>query len=356
MSPKDTNTFRETTMLYQPGTAESRYTSYSSIPKTWTPTATTQGVGQSAGQSAGQSVGQSEWERGVVPQPLKPYQEPTLLQRALDNLSTSLTATRARLSNRLEKLNSNPNWQQLGSNVSNGLSHLGFAAGAGLGKLFGYLEHQVEHRWRAMFNFPISEQLLDAFQCKFIHNNTMLTGIGFVSFNYFSFSPMTSFASKSTENLLLINIPFSDIDSIVPAFSSTSLVPGVPTIQPTVNPMTKPDSFQLCTKDSSVFNFWGFGNFLHVYNVVYHAWRSNELFRNLSVNIPYHHFQTQQQPLQQGTSSGFIGGGDVPPTSIPSGVREVVDAKAQMQEQLKATIPETPPIYERTTPYEMRAM
>jgi len=211
-----------------------------------------------------------------------PYygQGESMWRRALGSLSIGFNTAKYRLGQV---------WDNLGTNVST----LGFDVSRGMGKVWGLLEQGAENRWRTLFNLPPSEQLLAEFQCRLLSGNTTLEGFVFISFNYLCFAPLISFANPASNQMLLISIPLRDIENILPAVVSPSYMPGIPTIQPVTNPLTRPDAFQIITRDHGVFNFFGYTNFTHTYNVLYHAWKAHDIFAQMP---------SQQLVQQLGTS------------------------------------------------------
>lgn len=171
------------------------------------------------------------------------------------------------------------------SDLGKNLSHISYEVTRGVNKMLHH-EATSEHRFRTYFKLPAQEQLLAEFQCKFLHsNNLLLEGFCYISYNYFCFAPLITFSRPTSSQMLLVVIPLRDIENIQPAVSAASYI-DVPTIQPITNPIARPDAMQIITRDRQVYNFFGFIDCLHGFNVLFHAWKSCDIFANLLQSSP----------------------------------------------------------------------
>jgi len=232
-------------------------------------------------------------------------------------------------------MNSMKNWW---GDLSRNITHVGYDITKGVGKVLSH-DQMAEDRFRTYFRLPPQEQLLSEFACRLLSGSNVLEGFCYISFNYFCFAPLVTFSKPASGQMMLITIPLKEIENIQACLVSPSYVSGIPVIQPVTNPMARPDALQVITRDRAVYNFFGFFNFIHTFNVLFHAWKSCDVFTSISLQqLQQHGYgigsqsgQSWQQQQQLGTNVGVGVGGsgqqflgkersDISSTSAPTSI------------------------------------
>jgi len=210
-------------------------------------------------------------------------------------------------------MNTMKNWW---GDVSRNLTHVGYDITKGVGKVL-HQDQMAEERFRTYFRLPPQEQLLSEFACRLLSGSNVLEGYCYISFNYFCFAPLVTFSKPASGQMMLITIPLKEIENIQACLVSPSYVSGIPVIQPVTNPMARPDALQVITRDRAVYNFFGFFNFIHTFNVLFHSWKSCDVFSSISLQqLQQHGYgigsgqqSGQQWQQQQLGSGGNVAGG-----------------------------------------------